>query len=73
MEELRATITLYGREDTEASQKGFKSQIAMIQPQSVKDTPNIHMVLLKTKLRKANSYVFELVEIRRAQKMTLVT
>lgn len=56
MEDLRATVTVYGREDTEASQKGLKSQITMIQLWSVKDTPNIHMVLLKTKLRKANSF-----------------
>ena len=56
MEDLRTTVTVYGREDTEASQKGLKSQITMIQLWSVKDTPNIHMVLLKTKLRKANSF-----------------
>lgn len=46
---LRATVTVHGREDTEASQKGFKSRITMIQLWSVKDTPDIHMVLLMTK------------------------
>lgn len=48
MEIARATVTIHDREDTEALQRGFKFQITMTQLWSVKDTPNIHMVLVKT-------------------------
>lgn len=58
MRSLRAAVTVYCREDPKASQKGSKSQVTLTQLWSVKNTCNIHMVLLKTKLRKASSYFF---------------